>query len=68
MHLNICIESLTLSKRQVVDSSKWKEFAYYYFKFDENDRKLSKRIENTTSNFYFSHGVFERPTLQTRKK
>ena len=34
-------------KRHILDSSKLKEFADYNFKFDENGRKLSKRIENT---------------------
>ena len=34
-------------KRQILDSSKLKEFADDNFKFDENGRKLSKRIENT---------------------
>ena len=30
-----------------IDSSKIKEFADDNFKFDENGRKLSKRVENT---------------------
>ena len=30
-----------------LDSSKLKEFADNNFKFDENSRKLSKRVENT---------------------
>ena len=30
-----------------LDSSKMKEFADNNFKFDENGRKLSKRVENT---------------------
>ena len=30
-----------------LDSSKLKEFADDNFKFDENERKLSKRVENT---------------------
>ena len=34
-------------KRQILDSSKLKEFADDNFKFDENDRKLSKRVGNT---------------------
>ena len=34
-------------KRQILDSSKLKEFADDNFKFDENDRKFSKRVENT---------------------
>ena len=32
-------------KRQILDSSKLKEFADDSFKFDENGRKFSKRIE-----------------------
>ena len=64
-------------KRQILDSSKPKEFADDNFKFDENVGKLSKRVENTvvkgeigsftTSNFSFSHRVFKSPLLQTRK-
>ena len=34
-------------KRQILESSKLKEFADDDFKFDENGRKLSKRVENT---------------------
>ena len=34
-------------KRQILDSSKLKEFADDNFKFDENGRKFSKRVENT---------------------
>ena len=33
-------------KRQILDSSKLKEFADDNFKFVENDRKLSKQVEN----------------------
>ena len=52
-----------------------KEFADNNFNFDENGRKLSKWVENTvgkekllvTSNFAFSHSVFKRHALQTRK-
>ena len=55
--------------------SKLKEFADYNFKFDKNGRKVSKWVENTagkgklldTSNFSFSHSVFKRHILQTRK-
>ena len=32
---------------KILDSSKLKEFADDNFKFDENGRKLSKRVENT---------------------
>ena len=34
-------------KRQILDLSKLKELADDNFIFDENDRKLSKRVENT---------------------
>ena len=36
-----------ITRRQILDSSKLKEFADDNFKFDENGRKLSKRVENT---------------------
>ena len=35
------------TRRQILDSSKLKEFADDNFKFDENGRKISKWIENT---------------------
>ena len=34
-------------KRQILDSSKLKEFADDNFKLDGNGRKFSKRVENT---------------------
>ena len=62
-------------KRQVLDSSKLREFADDNFKLDENGGKFSKRVENTVgkgkiardSNFSFSHTVFKRTEQQTRK-
>ena len=39
--------SLSLSKRQILDSSKLNDFADDSFEFDENGRKFSKRVENT---------------------
>ena len=36
-----------ITRRQILDSSKRKEFADNNFKFDENGRKLSKQVENT---------------------
>ena len=58
-------------KQQILDSSKLKEFADDNFKFHENGRKFSKRVEKTvgkgefarfTSNFsfFFPHSVFKR--------
>ena len=68
--------NLTITRRKIVDSSKLKEFANDNFKFDENGRKLSKRVENTvgrreiarTSNFSFSYSVFKRLVSQGRQK
>ena len=60
-------------KRQTLDSSKLKEFADYNFKFDENEKKFSKWVENTVGKGeiaryeQFSNSVFERLVLQTRK-
>ena len=34
-------------KRQILNSSKLKAFADDNFEFDDNDRKSSKRVENT---------------------
>ena len=39
--------SSTLTKRQILDSSKPKEFADDNFKFDENGIEISKWVENT---------------------
>ena len=36
-----------MTRRQILDSSKLKEFTDDNFKFEENGRKLSKRVENT---------------------
>ena len=40
-------KSFTITRRQILDSSKLKGFADDNFKFDENGRKLSKQVENT---------------------
>ena len=37
---------VTLSKQQILDPSKMKEFADDNFKFDENGREFSKSVEN----------------------
>ena len=36
----------SITRRQILDSSKLKEFVDDSFKFDENGRKLSKQVEN----------------------
>ena len=41
------VSPICLNRRHILDSSKLKEFAEDNFKFDENGRKLSKRVENT---------------------
>ena len=47
VHFKVPHDCLTHTRRQILDSSKLKEFADDNFKFDENDRKLFKRVENT---------------------
>ena len=63
-------------KRQVLDPSKLKEFADDNSKFDENGKKViqtgrkhsvEKEKLLITSNFFFSHSVFNRLVLQTSK-
>ena len=39
--------SLPITRRQILDSSKLKDFADDNFKFDENSKKLLKLVENT---------------------
>ena len=47
LNLNITGSFSTGNMRQILDSSKLKEFVDDNFKFDVNGRKLSKRVENT---------------------
>ena len=62
-------------KRQILDNYKLKDFADDNFRFDENGRKFSKRVENTgekekllvKSNFSFSCSVFKGLVLKTRE-
>ena len=42
-------------ERQILDSSKQKEFADYYFEFDGNSRKVSKHVENTLKKGEIAH-------------
>ena len=59
-------------KRQILDSSKVKDFAEDNFIFDENSRKFSKRVEKllekekslVRASFSFSRSVFKRLLLQ----
>ena len=44
-----------MPKRQILDSSKLKEFADDNFDFDENGRKFSKRLENTVGKGEIAH-------------
>ena len=58
-------------KRQILDSLKLKGFADNNFKFDENGRKIPKRVENTVlkgeiaryGHFSFSHSAFKKLVL-----
>ena len=45
--LNVSFNLFSRTKRQILDSSKLKEFAVDNFKFNENCRKFSKLVENT---------------------
>ena len=62
-------------KKQILDSFKLKEFADDNFKFDENDRKFSRRVENTVGKgeiacyeqFLCFPQCFKRLVLQIRK-
>ena len=47
MHHSNGLHNYPITRRQILDSSKSKEFADNSFKFDENGRKLSKQVENT---------------------
>ena len=40
------ISTKPITRQQILDSSKLKEFAVDNFKFDKNYRKLSKHVEN----------------------
>ena len=42
-----CVSHLPLSKQQYLESFKLRELAEDNFKFDGNDRRFSKWIENT---------------------
>ena len=67
--------TLTFPKRQILSSSKLKEFADDNFKLDENGRKILKMGRKhwqkekllVKSNLSFSHSVFKILVLQTRK-
>ena len=45
---------LPFLKRQILDFSKQKEFADNSYKFDENGRKFSNRVENTVGKGEFA--------------
>ena len=45
--MNFPIADYPITRQQILDSSKLKEFADDHFIFGKNGRKLSKRVENT---------------------
>ena len=44
-----------ITRQQILDSSKLKEFADDNLKFDENGRKISKGVENTVGKGEIAH-------------
>ena len=48
-------DCLTLPKRQILDSSKLKDFADDNLKFDENDIKFCKRVKNISGKEEIAH-------------
>ena len=46
---------LPITRRQILDSSRLKEFADDNFKFDKNGRKLSERVENNVGKGEIDH-------------
>ena len=59
------MSNIPITRQQILDSSKLKEFADDNFKFDKNGRKLSKWVENTVGKgeiapTVFSKGLFQR--------
>ena len=46
-----------ITRWQILDSSKLKEFADYNLEFDVNGRKLSKWVENTVGKGEIAHWV-----------
>ena len=61
---------LTFPKRQILDTSKLKEFAFDISKFDENCRDFTKRVGNSVGQreiARYEHSVDKKPVLQTRK-
>ena len=46
---------LTLSQRQILDSSEFKGFADKNFEFDENGRDFSKQVVNTVGKGEIAH-------------
>ena len=65
-----------ITRRQILDSSKLKEFADDNFKFDENGEKVIQMGRNTVGKgeiaryeqFLLSHSVFKRLVSQRRQK
>ena len=56
-----------ITRRQILDASKVKDFTDDDFKFDENGKLLSKHLL-VTRNFSFSHSVFKMLVSQRRQK
>ena len=51
------LKTTCVPKRQILEPSKLKEFADVNSKFNENGKKLSKRVENTVGKGDIAHYV-----------
>ena len=49
------VQGYPITRRQILDSSKLKEFADDNLKFDENGRNVSKQVENTVGKGEIAH-------------
>ena len=58
------VKDSPITKRQILDFSKLKEFATDNFKFDKNGRKLSKRIEITVGKGEIFPQCFQKACFQ----
>ena len=62
-HVHDMVMPQPFPKQQILDAFKLKEFADDNFKFDENVRKVSKRVENTVGKGKIAQAISPFPTV-----